>query len=77
MTKNERIEHLEDHIQVLLNRVALLEMKVASLEAKNRNFGPGNLPPAAPPAWPGWTPPTWNPPPITPQFTLHNGNTVH
>lgn len=62
MKNKDQINHLEDHIEVLINRINYLEQRIARLEAKNVTFGPGGMgaPPA--PAWPGFSPkPTWDP----------------
>lgn len=70
MKNKERIEELEKQIQVLINRVAILEMKVAV-----KNFPPQTPPAPAPapmpttwPTYPKWDDRTWKP--ATPQYTL-------
>ena len=45
MKNKDRIAELEKHVEVLLNRVAILEMKAFP-----------KVPASAPPEWPAWKP---------------------
>jgi hypothetical protein len=58
MKNKDRITELEKHVEVLLNRVAILEMKAFP-----------RVPTSAPPEWPTWKP-FWISGPQEPKFTI-------
>ena len=62
MKNKDRIDHLEQHIEVLLTRVAILEMKLFP-----------KVPASAPPEWPSWKP-FWTdgPNPLSTQITCRD-----
>lgn len=62
MKNKERIDHLEDQVQVLVNRINYLEQRITRLEAKNITYGSGGVGAPPIPTWPGFNPtPTWDP----------------
>jgi hypothetical protein len=56
MKKQEQINLLLRHVEVLINRVNLLEGRILRLEAKGTTFGPGSVPVTPAPEWPTWKP---------------------